>query len=79
MESHITQTLRVNKRFQIPHKDGAVETASREKFNDLFTHILGCTFTRSDRIASMQKSAEIPKQKPQAKTLAPTGERGRGL
>ena len=24
----------------------------------------------------MQKSAEIPKQKPQAKTLAPTEERG---
>ena len=56
MESHITQTLRVNKGFQIPKEDGAVETASREKFNDLFTHILGCTFTRSGRIASTARS-----------------------
>ena len=55
MESHITQTLRVNKGFQIPNKDGAVETATYQKFNDLFTHILGCPFTRSGRIASMQK------------------------
>ena len=31
--------------------------------------------TSLGKIASTQKYAEIPKQKPQAKTLAPTGEK----